>query len=58
MGLLGVELFYKMPSILIAEETYVCVLQACSHAGLINEAQVIFNTINEKTEKIYTAMVS
>lgn len=39
---------------------YVCVLNACSHSGLIDEGEKIFNRIpqEQKTEKIYTSMVS
>ncbi len=58
MGIQAIELFHQMPCELKLEETYVCVLNACSHSGLINQAQSIFSNINNKTEKIYTAMVN
>jgi pentatricopeptide repeat protein len=58
MGLRAVELFRQMPSELVAEETHVCVLNACSHSGLVNEARLIFDNINMKTEKMYTTMVN
>ena len=57
MGLQAVELFHQMPPELIEEETYICVLNACSHSGLVNEARTIFSNIINKTEKIYTTMV-
>lgn len=53
----AVELFQQMPSEYVFEETYVCVLNACSHAGLVNTARSIFATISNKTEKIYSTMV-
>jgi pentatricopeptide repeat protein len=54
----AIQLFHQMPSKLILESTYVCVLNACSHGGLVDEARSIFSKINNKTEKIYTTMVS
>jgi pentatricopeptide repeat protein len=58
MGIQAIELFHQMPSELILEETYVCVLHACSHSGLVDQARSIFSNINNKTEKIYTTMVN
>jgi pentatricopeptide repeat protein len=58
MGIQAVELLHQMPSELILEETYVCALNACSHAGLVHQARSVFSNINDKTEKIYTTMVS
>ena len=57
MAIQAIQLFHQMPSNLILEPTYVCVLNACSHAGLVDEARSIFSKINNKTEKIYTTMV-
>ncbi|CAF1012481.1 unnamed protein product [Adineta ricciae] len=57
MGFDAVKLFYQMPVNLIRDETYVCVLNACSHAGLVEEAQKIFATVEKKTEEICTIMV-
>ncbi|CAF1282389.1 unnamed protein product [Adineta ricciae] len=57
MALQAVELFRRMPSELVTEATYICVLNACSHSGLVNEAQAIFSTIKTKTEHIYATMV-
>ncbi|CAF4468152.1 unnamed protein product, partial [Adineta steineri] len=38
---------------------YVCVLNACSHSALVNQAQEIFHSIpsDQRTEQIYTTMV-
>jgi len=47
-----------MPKELILEETYVCVINACSHSGLVDEACAIFSNINNKTEQICTTMVN
>ena len=57
MGLQAIELYRKMPSELIDEVTYICILNACSHSGLIDEARSIFRNIEIKTEKIYCTMV-
>jgi pentatricopeptide repeat protein len=57
MGIEAIELFRQMPSELINEATYVCVLNGCSHSGLVGEARAIFNNIQIKTESIYTTMV-
>ncbi|UJR15099.1 hypothetical protein I4U23_002066 [Adineta vaga] len=57
MGLKAVELFHRVPSEYIDEPTNVCVLNACSHSGLVDEARSIFNNIQNKTERIYTVMV-
>jgi pentatricopeptide repeat protein len=59
MGIQAVELFRQVPLDMLNEWIYVCVLNACSHSGLIQEAREIFNEIpiNQKTNKIYTTMV-
>jgi pentatricopeptide repeat protein len=58
MATQALELFYKIPSKYLKESTYVCVLNAYSHSGLVNQARSIFNHIQIKTEKIYCTMVS
>ncbi len=58
MATQAIELFHQIPSNLILESTYVCILNACSHGGLVDEARSIFSKINNKTEKIYVTMVS
>jgi pentatricopeptide repeat protein len=57
MGLQAIELYRKMSPELIDEVTYICVLNACSHSGLIDEARSIFRNIETKTDRIYGAMV-
>jgi pentatricopeptide repeat protein len=57
MGLQAIELYRQMPLELINEVTYICVLNACSHSGLIDEARSIFRNIQTQTEKIYGTMV-
>ncbi|CAF0958073.1 unnamed protein product [Adineta steineri] len=57
MSIEAIELFHKVPSHLIQESTYVCVLNACSHSGLVQQARSLFNNIQMKTEKIYTVMI-
>jgi pentatricopeptide repeat protein len=37
--------------------SHVCVLNACSHSGLVEQARSIFSQIKRKTEKIVTTMV-
>lgn len=57
MGVQAIELYSRMPKEFIHEATYVSILNACSHSGLIDEARSIFKSIENKNEKIYTAMV-
>ncbi|CAF4988257.1 unnamed protein product, partial [Rotaria sp. Silwood1] len=57
MGLEAVDLYRKMPNHLRNEVTYVCVLNACSHSGLLDQAHSIFNEISQKSKKIIAAMV-
>ncbi|CAF5177051.1 unnamed protein product [Rotaria magnacalcarata] len=56
MGSEAVDLYRKMPNNLHDEVSSVCVLNACSHSGLLNEAHSIFNEVSHKTKKIITAM--
>ena len=53
----AIELYHRMPKKLIDEKTHVCVLNACSHSGFINEARSIFENIPMKNKWIYTTMV-
>ncbi|CAF4431514.1 unnamed protein product, partial [Rotaria socialis] len=57
MGDEAVKLFYQMPKESIDHLTYICVLNACSHSGLVDVARSIFNNIQTKTEIIYTTMI-
>ncbi len=60
MGIEAVELFNKVPSNMLDNIIYVCVLNACSHSALIDQAWKIFKKIplNQRTEQIYTTMVN
>jgi len=58
MGFEAVELFSKVPLKMLDERTYICVLNACSHSGLVDQAKKIFENIQNKTEFIYTTMVN
>ncbi|CAF5182228.1 unnamed protein product [Rotaria magnacalcarata] len=57
MGIEAVKRFDQMPRELINDLTYICVLNACSHSGLVDVARSIFNNIQPKTDMIYTTMV-
>ncbi|CAF3062288.1 unnamed protein product, partial [Rotaria sp. Silwood2] len=57
MGYEAVDLYRRMPIVIQNEVTHICVLNACSHSGLIDEAHSIFNNIKVKTERITTTMV-
>ncbi|CAF0889915.1 unnamed protein product [Adineta steineri] len=57
MGVQALELNRKMPEEFINEVTYICVLNACSHSGLIEEARSIFKNIPTKTERINGTMI-
>ena len=60
MGKEAIELFRRVPLDMMDEWIYVCVLNACSHSGLIQDAREIFNKIpiQLRTEKIYTTMAN
>jgi pentatricopeptide repeat protein len=57
MGLQAVTLYQQIPNNSRDDISYVCVLRACSHSGLLDEARSIFNEINIKTDRIMTTMV-
>lgn len=57
MGLEAIELYRQMPCNLHNDVSHICVLNACSHSGLLDQAQLIFNEITLKTEKINVIMV-
>ncbi|CAF3985983.1 unnamed protein product, partial [Rotaria sp. Silwood1] len=57
MGTKALDLYYRMPQEFITDVTHICVLNACSHSGLVNEARLIFKNIQYKTERIYSTMV-
>lgn len=57
MGVQAIELYRQIPTEYFNEVADICVLNACSHAGLVAEARSIFQTIEIKTESIYCTMV-
>ncbi|CAF0902753.1 unnamed protein product [Adineta steineri] len=57
MGLEAIDLYRKMPNNLRNEISYICILNACSHSGLLDEAYSIFNEISHKTQQVITTMV-
>ncbi|CAF1554748.1 unnamed protein product, partial [Adineta ricciae] len=57
MGYEAIQLYHQMPVEIRNEKTHVCVLNACSHSGLVNECRSIFATIPNKNQFIYTTMV-
>ena len=56
-GLDAFDLFQQIPDHLRNEISYVCVLNSCSHAGLLNQARMIFERVKIKTNQITTTMV-
>ncbi len=56
-GLEANEFYRQMPYDLRNEVSHICLLNACSHSGLLDEARSIFNEITMKTEKTTTIMV-
>ena len=57
MSIQAIEVYRQMPLELINEVTNICILNACSHAGLVDEARSIFKNIQVKTDRIYSTMV-
>jgi len=57
MGIQAVELYNQIPEEFLDEVTYICILNACSHSGLVDQARSIFENIQIKTEIIFTTMV-
>jgi hypothetical protein len=58
MGVDAIALYRQMPEKMRNTVSHICVLNACSHSGLADEAQAIFNEIDVKSEKITSTMVS
>ncbi|CAF0865251.1 unnamed protein product [Adineta ricciae] len=56
-GSQAIELYEQIPDRFINEVTYICILNACSHSGLVDKAVSIFEKIEMKTERIYTVMI-
>ncbi len=53
----AIDLYRQISIDLRNEVSHICVMNACSHSGLLDEARSIFNEINIKTEQITTTMV-
>ncbi|CAF3511175.1 unnamed protein product [Rotaria socialis] len=51
-GLEAVQLYRQIPHNLVNDVSHVCVLNTCSHSGLLDHARSVFNEIIVKTEKI------
>lgn len=58
MGKQAVDLYQRTPQEYRDERTHVCVLNACSHSGLIDDARQIFHSISHPAQQIYTTMVN
>ena len=58
MGIDAVQLYDQMPEDLRNAMTHTCVLNACSHSGLVDNARTIFAKIPDKTAIISTTMVN
>ena len=53
----ALEIYKQIPSNMTNEISHVCILNACSHAGLVEQARDIFEEIPTKTPHIITTMV-
>jgi hypothetical protein len=58
MGSDAVALYRQMREKMRDEVSHICVLNASSHSGLIDEAQAIFNEISIRSERVICTMVS
>jgi pentatricopeptide repeat protein len=58
MGSDAVAVYRQMPEKMRDAVSHICVLNACSHSGLVDEARAIFNEIDVKSERIISTMVS
>lgn len=57
MGYEAIHLYERIPEKMKNEISHICVLNACSHSGLIEQARIIFDKISTKTTYIITTMV-
>jgi pentatricopeptide repeat protein len=53
MGIQAIEVYRRIPEEFIDEVTYVGILNAYSHSGLVDEARLIFKNIQIKTENLW-----
>ncbi|CAF2092687.1 unnamed protein product [Rotaria magnacalcarata] len=57
MGYEAIDLYNKIHENIRDRVSHICVLNACSHSGLIDQAQMIFNKIDKTSVEIVTAMI-
>jgi hypothetical protein len=57
MGPEAVSLYRQIPINSRDEVSHICVLNACSHFGLLEQTRFIFDQIKIKTGRIITTMV-
>ena len=57
MGSDAIAVYQEMPEHIRDQVSHICVLNACSHAGLIDQARSIFSSIRMKTGNIVGTMV-
>jgi pentatricopeptide repeat protein len=57
MGYEAIDVYQRIPENMRDTISHVCVLNACSHSGLVEQARSIFSQIKRKTEEIVTTMV-
>ncbi|CAF4461467.1 unnamed protein product [Rotaria socialis] len=57
MGIQAIDIYRQISLDLIDAITHTCILNACSHSGLVQEARSIFENIQIKTVSIYTTMI-
>jgi hypothetical protein len=57
MGYQAIDLYEQMPENILNTISHICVLNACSHSALIDQARTIFEKIQIKTENILITMV-
>ncbi|CAF3350545.1 unnamed protein product [Rotaria sp. Silwood2] len=57
MGYAAIDLYNQIFENIHDKISHICVLNACSHSGLIDQARIIFNKIHPNTEDIIVAMI-
>ena len=57
MGYEALGIYEKIPDNLHDSILYICILNACSHSGLVDQARNIFKKVPRKTDVVVTAMV-
>ncbi|CAF4094329.1 unnamed protein product [Rotaria magnacalcarata] len=57
MDMQAIELFHQILREFLHEATYVCALNARSHARLVSQARLIFQNIVMKAMRIYSILI-